>query len=160
MNRVGTCNGWLAACTLVGLAALGGCTKEITVTQYPAFYTPDLKSMVVVPFQNGTKDPAAGQVLADKLADDPKHFARHATIRQTVVEHLAGLCGLLPRLNLTADPALESMRREVERDLAGLVLSDMTENPAAQAAVRIDADRILSAMSAYMGSADADKVQS
>ncbi|HUU91061.1 MAG TPA: hypothetical protein VM238_07610, partial [Phycisphaerae bacterium] len=58
----------LVAGTLVSMVALGGCTKKIVVTQYPSFYTPQLKSIVVVPFQNGTRDPAAGQVMADKFA--------------------------------------------------------------------------------------------
>jgi hypothetical protein len=48
-------------------AALGGCAKNVWITQYPAFYTPDLRSIVVVPFRNTTGDPLAGRIISEKV---------------------------------------------------------------------------------------------
>jgi len=57
-----------AACWLAATAGLGGCTKEIWVTQYPSFYNPDLKTVAIVPFRNQSTGKNAGNVIADKLA--------------------------------------------------------------------------------------------
>ena len=52
----------------VCLLALAGCGKKIWISQYPSFYTPDLKTIVVVPFRNATNDPVAGRVISEKVA--------------------------------------------------------------------------------------------
>jgi len=49
-------------------AAVGGCTKKILITQYPAFYTRDLQTMAVIPFKNQTRWRNAGDIVSDKLA--------------------------------------------------------------------------------------------
>lgn len=54
---------WLAV-----LLAVGGCTAEVTVRQYPGFYDPALKSIAVVGFANDTLRPRAGEFLAGRLA--------------------------------------------------------------------------------------------
>lgn len=57
------------AAALVLLAAMGGgCSKKVWITQIPPFYTPDLKTIAVVPFRNRSTRRDAGNVIADKLA--------------------------------------------------------------------------------------------
>jgi hypothetical protein len=58
-------------CMLAGIM-LSGClegSKKITITQYPSFYTPDLKSILVVPFENAAPDKSAGAAISDKFAN-------------------------------------------------------------------------------------------
>ena len=45
-----------------------GCTKTIEINRYPSFYTPDLQSIAVLPFDNDTLNARAGQYLAERLA--------------------------------------------------------------------------------------------
>lgn len=66
-GRLGFIAGWLGL-LLATLAAAGGCSKKIWITQIPEFYTPELKTIAVVPFRNQSTGKNAGQVLADKLA--------------------------------------------------------------------------------------------
>lgn len=60
-RRIAATSAWL-----VLLAA--GCTKQITITQYPAFWTDDLKTVAVVPFRNTTNVQGAGETIAEQLA--------------------------------------------------------------------------------------------
>ena len=53
---------------VVGFLA-GGCSQKITVWRVPPFWSPELKSIVVVPFRNRTNVRGAGQVISDQLAD-------------------------------------------------------------------------------------------
>ena len=54
---------------LVVTAALSaGCSKEITIMQYPVFYTPDLKTIAVLPFRNQSGVQGAGEIISDRLA--------------------------------------------------------------------------------------------
>ncbi|MCE5326687.1 MAG: CsgG/HfaB family protein [Planctomycetaceae bacterium] len=58
---------FLLCVTAAVLAALcGGCTKTITITRYPAFYDPSLKSVAVVPFRGNNS--AASLAISDALA--------------------------------------------------------------------------------------------
>ncbi|MCL5281046.1 MAG: hypothetical protein M1376_14195 [Planctomycetes bacterium] len=59
----------------VCLAALafGGCARSygptsILVRQHPAFYDPNIQALAVLPFQNDTKVPGAGELAAENLA--------------------------------------------------------------------------------------------
>jgi len=54
-------------CLLAPLLVLAGCGKKIWVTQYPEFYSPDLKRIVVAPFHNATDHPQAGPIITDKV---------------------------------------------------------------------------------------------
>lgn len=56
----------LAAAT--ALAAGAGCSKELTIVQYPPFWTSDLQTIAVVPFRNATGVQGAGDAVADELA--------------------------------------------------------------------------------------------
>ena len=72
-----------AVLLLAALAAAAGCSKKMWIYQTPAFYSPDLKNIAVVPFRNHTSVRNAGNVVADNLAaalmDNPtyKIFARN-----------------------------------------------------------------------------------
>ena len=58
----------LACLILLAAAGLCGCSKEIPIVQYPAFWRPELKSIAVTPFRCASGQEEAGNVLADKLA--------------------------------------------------------------------------------------------
>ncbi|MDP6635044.1 MAG: LPS assembly lipoprotein LptE [Phycisphaerae bacterium] len=53
---------------LLATCCFAGCTKTIEIRHYPTFYTPDLKSLAVLPFDNDTLNKQAGHYLADRLA--------------------------------------------------------------------------------------------
>lgn len=45
-----------------------GCTKTIEINHYPEFYTADLRSVAILPFDNDTLNVRAGQYLTERLA--------------------------------------------------------------------------------------------
>lgn len=49
-------------------ALMCGCSQKITIVQYPAFYTPDLKTIAVLPFKCAPGDGAAGDMISDQFA--------------------------------------------------------------------------------------------
>ena len=53
---------------LAAVCCFMGCTKTIEISHYPTFYTPDLQSVAVLPFDNDTLDVRAGQYMAEQLA--------------------------------------------------------------------------------------------
>lgn len=57
-----------AAALAVCLSGLAGCSKKMTISQVPEFYTPELKTIAVVPFRNQSGWKAAGQIVSDKFA--------------------------------------------------------------------------------------------
>ena len=74
-----------------------------------------------------------------------------AIFRDSLIENITELCGLLPRLNYQDDPALEAMRREVET-LVSKVNPDTLRNHAGsrdEAAKALDS--ISEKMAAFMG---------
>jgi hypothetical protein len=62
MNAPGKTSLFLAA-----LCCFVGCTKTIEINRYPSFYTPDLKSLAVLPFDNDTLNDRAGQFMSEQL---------------------------------------------------------------------------------------------
>jgi hypothetical protein len=52
----------------VGSLCLVGCGTKIKIRSYPAFYTPDLKYVAVVPFRSATQNPEAGTVVSENFA--------------------------------------------------------------------------------------------
>jgi hypothetical protein len=83
--------------------------------------------------------------LADKL-NDPK-----AIFRDTTVENVQELCGILSRLNITDDPNLEGMRSVVEQKLVGYHPDSLRNDPDLRRSVGNDAKSIADAMGAFMG---------
>ena len=54
--------------SLLGLAALAGCTKKITIYRVPPFWTPDISSIAVIPFQSAAGNRQAGLIVSDQVA--------------------------------------------------------------------------------------------
>jgi len=52
---------------LIAMGCFMGCTKTIEISQYPSFYTTDLRSVAVLPFDNDTLNVRAGQYLTERL---------------------------------------------------------------------------------------------
>lgn len=82
--------------------------------------------------------------MAEKLAD-PK-----AIFRDSMVDNAREICALLPRLNFTDDPNLESMRQEVEASL--IKHPDALRNdPDLRRDTAAQAKQIMDKMSVFMG---------
>lgn len=83
--------------------------------------------------------------MADKLSD------KNSIFRDTLIQNTIDLCNILPRLNITNDPKLEEMRREVENKLCGYAPQELRDNEHDRAMAAKDAQRILDSMSGYVG---------
>jgi len=69
------------------LAMLSGCGKELTIHQYPPFWTPDFKSVAVVPFR-GEK---GGEAIAEELANSLRANATYQVFSPADVQQLASM---------------------------------------------------------------------
>lgn len=83
--------------------------------------------------------------MSEKLKD------KDAIFRDSLTGNIAELCELLPRLNITDDPALENARREVERELTGYNPDTLRKNETERETAARKAAEIADAMSAFMG---------
>lgn len=81
--------------------------------------------------------------MVDKLGD-PK-----AIFRDTLTGNLADLVNLLPKLNLTSDPQLETIRREIETRLLDFEPETLRKAPMVRKQVAQDAAAILDMMKGY-----------
>lgn len=103
---------------------------------------------------------AQAQALAAKdvwkrLYDRVEHISRQcgnpsARIHDSLVGHARELCDLLPRLNITDDPNLESMRQEVEQRLASYHPDALRNDPGIRQEVAESAEDIMKKMSVFM----------
>ena len=75
-------------------------------------------------------------------------------IRWDYVTDLKALLDLLPRLNLTEDPALEKMRIDAELNLCGRPTEDLRKDKDARAETAAAAEKMMEMMAGYMGGAD------
>jgi hypothetical protein len=85
--------------------------------------------------------------MAEKLAD------KSAIFRDTLVTNIQELVDLLPRLNLTGDPRLEELRRDVADRLLGYGPEDLRKNQFARQETAQAANDILAAMAGYTNAA-------
>ncbi len=85
--------------------------------------------------------------MAGKLAD------KEAIFRDSLITNIQDLVDLLPRLNLTDDPRLEELRREVEANLLGYEPDTLRKNPFARQETAQAASDILTAMAGYTNAA-------
>jgi hypothetical protein len=74
-----------------------------------------------------------------------------AVLKGAVLETVRAVAGMLDRLNMTDDPALDAMRRQIETELLAFPVEDIRLNPEVRAHVRSNADSILAAMAGYTG---------
>lgn len=89
--------------------------------------------------------------MADRLEDDPGEPGKAKRFTSTVVTGLMDLVKILPALNLTGDPALAKMHREIEAKLVAIPAEVLREDPVTRADVKRSADDILRAMAGYCG---------
>ena len=82
--------------------------------------------------------------LAERLSD-PKH-----TFHDGTYQDAKDLCGMLTRLNFTADPDLESMRREVEQKLVNHHPDALRNDPDLRNDTFDEAKAIMDKMSVFM----------
>jgi len=75
-----------------------------------------------------------------------------AIFRDTLLSNVTELCALLPKLNITDDAQLESMRREVESKLVAQTPERLRENKTERQSTAQALTDIMSKMSAAMGS--------
>lgn len=81
---------------------------------------------------------------SDKLSDPSAIF------RDSLIENIQEMCHLLPKLNVTDDTNLESMRREVERLVINISPERCRENVTARSDAATKLAEINSKMSAFM----------
>jgi len=76
-----------------------------------------------------------------------------SVFRNSLVENIAGLCQLLPKLNVSDDMQLEEKRKEIERAL--IVDPDsLRENKSLRKRTARNAEAILDSMAGYIGGAE------
>lgn len=97
----------------------------------------------------------AAKDVWQRLYDRVEHISRqcsnpNARIHDSLVGHARELCELLPRLNLTDDPNLESMRQEVESKLASYHPDALRNDPGIRQNVADSAEDIMKKMSVFM----------
>lgn len=60
---------WILVGLIVSLVAVGGCGEEkIVITQFPAWYQGQVKTIAVAPFRNASGYDGAGNIISDALA--------------------------------------------------------------------------------------------
>lgn len=83
--------------------------------------------------------------MVEKLKDTKAIF------RDSLIENIIELVGLLPILNINNNASLEEMRKEIETKLCSYDPVILRENKKERANATRDAENILSKMSAYIG---------
>lgn len=97
----------------------------------------------------------AAKDVWQRLYERVEHISRQCSnpkgrIYDTLVSHARELCDLLPRLNITDDPNLETMRQEVEQRLASYNPEVLRNDPGVRQEVADSAEDIMKKMSVYM----------
>lgn len=77
--------------------------------------------------------------------------SRTRTFRDTAVDNLRSLAEILPALNVTGDPDLDQLARDIQAKLTRHSAETLREDTKARKATQRDAKAILDAVSAFMG---------
>ena len=96
----------------------------------------------------------AVRAMASRLAAYKRDESTGKTenpFRDSLITNLRELCGLLPRLNFTNDPALESVRQKIESELLQSEAADLRESELLRAKIAERADRIAESIAEFMG---------
>ncbi len=112
------------------------------------FIKKQVKEMEKIRTENAMKDlwerlHTAVSSMAKNLGQKDKIF------RNSLIDNLVGLTDLLPVMNVTGDPNLEKMRKEVEAKLCSYDAKELRENKQARKEVSEKATEIADAMSIY-----------
>jgi len=111
---------------MVVIACLSGCgEKKVMVTQYPEFYTEDLRSIAVVPFESKTRDSRAGAIVSDVFA---RELQRNQTYK---VFHQSDLKAMMDQQDLeifagTGDAAAAASRFRAGGQVQALMVGTVT----------------------------------
>jgi hypothetical protein len=97
----------------------------------------------------------ASRDVWQRLYERVEHIARQCgnpkgRLHDSMLEHARDLCDLLPRLNITDDPNLESMRQEVEGKLASLSVEGLRSDATLRQTAADEANTIMAKMRALM----------
>lgn len=91
----------------------------------------------------------------ERLATVINHFADRmssdAVFRDSTVHNLEELVDLLPALNVTGDPTLEQIRRDISDSLVGYTPKELRKDSAVRSAAAQESRRIADQMAAFMG---------
>jgi len=79
--------------------------------------------------------------IAERLTPDAD--GKNKIFRDSLVDNVLDLCGMLRDLNITNDPNLEQARREVEQLLSGVVADDLRKSEEIKKDVRCEVAAIL-----------------
>lgn len=85
------------------------------------------------------------KTAAQKLAQPDAIF------RDSLIENISEICGMLPRLNYSDDPALETMRKDVEKLVAGLKPDTLRAHAPSRQDAATALNDITAKMAAFMG---------
>ena len=110
----------------------------------------DIEASVNASVQVGMTD------LYKRLLDATAHIATRlkdtdAIFRDSLIVNVRELCEILPRLNLTGDPRLETLRQEVENDLASWEPDDLRSSKPLRAEIARKADAIEAKLRGILG---------
>jgi hypothetical protein len=98
----------------------------------------------------------ASRDVWQRLYDRVAHIARqcgnpNSRIHDSMLEHARELCSLLPRLNISDDSNLESMRQQVEEKLASLSTEGLRTDQTMRQTAAEEAEAIMNKMRSFMG---------
>lgn len=104
--------------------------------------------------KNNERVTAAMRDVWERLAVVINHFADRmgsdAVFRDSTVTNLEELVEMLPALNVTNDPELEKLRRDIADTLVGYAPKDLRKDSAVRDAAAKESRRIADQMAAYM----------
>ena len=102
--------------------------------------------------------------LWQRLFDTVSHAAERlgdpeAVFRNSLVENIQDLVNLLPKLNFTDDPTLETMRREVEKKLLKFSADTLREDADARKRTAEEAKELLKDIKPHVGNVEDEQQQ-
>ena len=80
--------------------------------------------------------------MSEKLTEQPEGM-KAKLFHGTFVSNAQDLCSLLTHLNITNDPKLEMARRELERAIANVDITDIREDPGVRIDLKAQVDAVL-----------------
>ena len=110
----------------------------------------EVRTQVEGAYQSGIKE--VWQRLYDKVeAMNTKLSDEKAIFRDTLTENLSDVCDLLTRMNINDDPDLESIRQQVDSELARNHPDALRNDPIKRREVADKSKDIMSKMNVFMG---------
>lgn len=88
--------------------------------------------------------------LGDVLGNFAERTKTGSGIRVELVENLREIVNILPELNITNDPQLEVIRRQIEAKLTGYEASELRQDDTARSVAARDAQKIMDQMRGFM----------